>query len=474
MEVPWVGNMISVAEAAKHLELSEQYVRRLLKAGQLCGTQIGKTWVVSMDSLINHDKARKTGIPDRINVVETSPSAVKCLSFFSGAMGLDIGLEQAGITTLMASEIDSSCRRTIALNKPNIGLIGDIRNYTPLQILSSARLQPGDDIDLIAGGPPCQAFSTAGKRKGFEDSRGNVFLYFIDIILQLKPRFVVIENVRGLLSAPLQHIPHSKRGENFLPSSKEAKGGALLYILQKLKEGGYGVSFNLYNAANFGAPQIRERVILLCSRDGEKLPYLHPTHSENGEFGLAKWKTLEEALKGLESIEHEYVKFPEKRLAFYRLLKSGQNWRNLPEELQKEALGNSYYAGGGKTGFYRRLAWGKPAPTLVTHPAMPATDLAHPDEDRPLSVQEYLRIQEFPEYWHVAGSVIDKYRQIGNAVPISLGRAIGQTIITHISGKKNDQIKSFRHSRYINTDELSWEQSMRSSTKQQQRRLAFL
>jgi len=151
------------------------------------------------------------------------------------------------------------------------------------------------------------------------------------------------------------------------------------------------------------------------------------------------------------------VSFPEKRLRFYRMLSEGQNWRDLPQEIQQEALGKSFFAGGGKTGFLRRLAWDKPSPTLVTHPAMPATDLGHPEEDRPLSIQEYKCIQEFPKTWRVSGSLIDQYRQIGNAVPTSLGTAIGKLLLAHDAGKAVRVFSGFPYSRYLDTDDKSWE-----------------
>lgn len=380
------------------------------------------------------------------------------LSFFTGAMGLDLGLEKAGISTILASEIDRVTCETIRANRPKIALIGDIRNYTASSIRTECNLSLKRDIDLIFGGPPCQAFSTAGKRKAFEDERGNVFLKFVDLILELRPRYAVIENVRGLLSAPLTHRPHSNRGSAFAPLlPEEQAGGALYCILNRLRDAGYGVSFNLYNSANFGAPQIRERVVILCSRDGKKLPYLTPTHSDDAKWGLPKWRTLREALEDLPRNPCDYVRFPEKRLRFYRMLKEGQNWRQLPKELQQEALGNSFFAGGGKTGFLRRLSWSKPAPTLVTHPAMPATDLAHPEEERPLSVQEYRRIQEFPPSLVLVGSITDQYRQIGNAVPTSLGEAIGRALLAHDAGKDQENREGFAYSRYVGTDEESWE-----------------
>ena len=399
------------------------------------------------------------------NRMKTNPnrSGFVALSFFTGAMGLDLGLQKAGISTVLASEIDEPTRRTINLNRPEVELIGDLRNYTADDIRKLSGLRPSTEIDLIFGGPPCQAFSTAGKRKGFEDERGNVFLRFIDLILELKPRYAVIENVRGLLSAPLNHRPHSDRGTGFEPLSlEEQEGGALAFILERLRGNGYGVSFNLYNSANFGSPQIRERVVVICSKDGVKLPYLVPTHSNDPSFGLKSWRTLRDALKDLPKVPCDHVNFPEKRLRFYRMLSEGQNWRDLPKEIQQEALGKSFFAGGGKTGFLRRLAWDKPSPTLVTHPAMPATDLAHPEEDRPLSIQEYKRIQEFPRTWNVSGSLVDQYRQIGNAVPTSLGKAIGKLLVAHDQGRKSPKFHGFPYSRYVCTDDESWEREFMS------------
>jgi DNA (cytosine-5)-methyltransferase 1 len=247
------------------------------------------------------------------------------------------------------------------------------------------------------------------------------------------------------------------RGEGFPNLSEdELKGGALHFVIERLKSSGYSVSFNLYNSANFGTPQKRERVIMICSRDGTKVSYLEPTRSENGHEGLPKWKTFRDAVKDLDASNHTHLSFPEKRLKYYRLIEEGKNWKSLPLDLQKEALGKSFYAGGGKTGFLRRLAWDKPSPTVVTHPAMPATDLAHPEEDRPLSVQEYKRIQEFPDDWEICGSLINQYKQLGNAVPVSLGYAVGVTILKHMFGESIKDYPGFKYSRYKNTDDAAW------------------
>ena len=441
------------------LGYSEQYVRKLLRSEEL----ISSRCLIASESANEYRcKEQKSDfdVQDRTRRSSNKP-ALKALSFFSGCMGLDLGLEREGIEVILACEVDKAARRTIEANKPDIALIGDIRDYSASEIRSNAGLSSREDIDVIVGGPPCQAFSSAGKRRGFNDERGNIFLTFIDLIIELKPKYAVIENVRGLLSAPLKHRPHNLRGDKYLPlSQKEKRGGALLHITRTLKEAGYNFSFNLYNAANFGSPQSRERIVIMCSRDGEKLPYLTPTHSKDGLYGLPKWRTLREALKGLQVDGHRFVKFPEKRLKYYRLLKPGQYWKDLPTELHEEALGASYHAGGGKTGFYRRLSWDKPSPTLVTHPAMPATDLAHPEEDRPLSIQEYKRIQEFPDNWIIAGSLLEQYRQVGNAVPCSLGRAIARTLVNHLNGVEPLTFPDFPYSRYLKTDDISWEKEI--------------
>jgi DNA (cytosine-5)-methyltransferase 1 len=160
------------------------------------------------------------------------------------------------------------------------------------------------------------------------------------------------------------------------------------------------------------------------------------------------------------------TKFPESRLKYYEMLTAGQNWRNLPPRLQKSAMGNSWYAGGGKTGFYRRLAWNKPSPTLVTRPTMKATDLCHPDELRPLAVEEYSAIQTFPPDFSFEGRIDDQYRQIGNAVPCLFGQAIGKHLIEFDEGKlvKGGTINKF--SRYVGTDHDSWRATIRAGQEQ--------
>jgi DNA (cytosine-5)-methyltransferase 1 len=443
--------LLTVPEISKKLKVTPQYVRKLISEEKLVATRIGSQWVVKPDDLDSYIKNYDVFIePDDHERLDSDIPDIVALSFFSGAMGLDIGMSNGGIHALLACEINKYCRMTIAKNKPNMALIGDINEYDPSEILKLAKIPEGRKVDVIFGGPPCQAFSTAGARRALDDERGNVFLRYIDVVEKIRPTYVVIENVRGLLSAP---YPYADIEEPI-------KGGALCVILDRLESAGYTISFELYNAANFGAPQIRERVVMIGKLGKSKVPYLSPTHSENGEYNLPEWRTLREAFAGLNNKEQHYIEFPEKRLKYYRILKEGQYWKDLPKDLQKEAMGSKLKLGGGKTGFLRRLNYNRPSPTLVTNPTMPATDLCHPTEDRPLSVEEYSCIQEFPEGWEICGPILEQYKQIGNAVPIKLGEAIAKTIIADMKNERLPQIPGYLYSRYKNTSDVTWQISM--------------
>jgi len=444
--------LLTVADAAKQLKVTPQYVRRLISGQQLSAVRLGSQWVITPEALEQYIETYHVIIePDDHPRGGNGLPGLVALSFFSGAMGLDIGMARGGIQALLACECDKACRMTIERNQPGIALIGDINRYEADDILGMANIPAGRGVDVIFGGPPCQAFSTAGARRALDDARGNVFLKFIDIIEAIRPTYIVIENVRGLLSAPYPYAG----------SKEPVKGGALCIILDRLRAAGYTVSFELYNAANFGAPQIRERVVIIGKLGAGKVPYLSPTHSEAGRYGLPRWNTLRDAIGDLPQEGQHYLPFPEKRLKYFRLLGEGQYWKDLPEDLQEEAMGAKLALGGGKTGFFRRLAFDRPSPTLVTHPAMPATDLCHPTEDRPLSVEEYSRIQGFPSDWEICGSIQEQYRQIGNAVPITLGEAIARTILADMAGTSLPQYPGFPYSRYRCTNDITWQAHMR-------------
>lgn len=444
--------LMTVPELAQKLKVTPQYIRRLISEKKLEADRIGTQWVVSPEQFEKYITSYNVLVEpdDHVRTSAETPDII-ALSFFSGAMGLDIGMAQGGIKAILACEFNKYCRMTINENDPEIALIGDINSYSPEEILKMAKIPEGRKVDVIFGGPPCQAFSTAGARRALADERGNVFLRYIEVVKAIKPTYVVIENVRGLLSAP---YPYGDVEEPI-------KGGALCVIMDRLAEAGYTISFELYNAANFGAPQIRERVVMIGKLGLQKVSYLEPTHDEKADFGLKPWRTLTDAFKSLPvGTEHHYIEFPENRLKYYRMLSEGQYWKHLPPEMQKEAMGNVYLLGGGRTGFYRRLGWKKPSPTLVTNPTMPATDLCHPTQDRPLSVEEYASIQEFPLSWKICGPILEQYKQIGNAVPIKLGEAIARRILADMRGEKYTPAAGYTYSRYKNTSETSWRKEM--------------
>jgi len=193
-----------------------------------------------------------------------------------------------------------------------------------------------------------------------------------------------------------------------------------------MKSIGYSVSYCLVDSADYGVPQNRMRVFFIGSRDGIQFEMPAPTHKR-------AWVTLKEAIAELHDPKPEFSPYSATRLMYLGLLKGGQNWRHLPDNLKEEAMGGAYKSGGGKVGFYRRLAWDKPSPTVLTCPHQKATDMCHPEELRPLSVRECARIQTFPDDWAFQGSTASKYRQIGNAVPPILAQKVGDALLSLVS-----------------------------------------
>ncbi|MFN9407265.1 MAG: DNA cytosine methyltransferase [Dolichospermum sp.] len=368
------------------------------------------------------------------------------ISLFTGAFGLDLGMEQAGFHTVSVVEKDRDATKTIALNRPFLqesAIPREIQNVSSQELLEEGgmvlnlgrALQPGE-VDLVTGGPPCQPFSTAGKRGSVMDPRGSLFMDFVRIVKEVQPRFFLMENVKGLLSAPLRHRPINQRGKDYPPLEvDEIAGAALKVVLSEMKEIGYNIVYNLLEAADYGVPQNRARVVFIGSRDGEAATFPIPKYCKDGKI-LPKWLTLEDAITDLVDTEREFMAYPESRLKYLRLLESGQNWKHLPEELKQEAMGGAYNSGGGKVGFYRRLSWDKPSPTITTSPHQKATDMCHPVELRSLTVRESARIQTFPDDWMFYGSVSSKYNQIGNAVPVLLAKELGSYLLNLIQGKK--------------------------------------
>ena len=338
---------------------------------------------------------------------------MNAISLFSGAMGLDLGIEKAGFNIRVCIEMDKWAVNTIKSNTTIPVIDRDINTVPTDEILRVAGVAR-EEVTLVVGGPPCQAFSTAGKQRGLADFRGNVIIQYLRVVSEIRPKYFIMENVRGILSAKLNDVPTDY--QEYEPIKKQ-KGSVLKFITNEFEKLGYSISYALLDSANYGVPERRERVFII-GHLGERVPIPSPTHTKAGIYGTKPWVTLRDAIGDLEGREDlHYIPLRPKSLPYMRLLHEGENWRSLPLELAKEAMGKAYELSGGKTGFLRRLKFDEPSPTLVTSPTMPATLLCHPTQLRPLSIEEYARIQQFPNDWIFQGRITTIYKQIGNAVP---------------------------------------------------------
>jgi len=367
-------------------------------------------------------------------------------SFFSGAMGLDLGLERAGLKPSLCVEIDQWCARTIQANRPDVLLLKE-----SVHGLSANRLRQvtgfQGEVDLMVGGPPCQSFSPGGNRAALTDPRGNLIYEYLRLINEVQPHCFVLENVANLATAALKHRPISERpgkhwslkkydalnapvDPNVRPlDSDEKSGSAIRQLLADIKSLGYSVSFSILDAADYGAPQKRLRFVMLGTRDALPIALPAPTH---GHFGKLPIQTVRSAIYDLRDEPGPHSQYGPEMRKFFDLIPEGKNWRALPKHLQKEALGGSYEAGGGKTGFFRRLSWDAPAPTITTKSNRKGTSVCHPERTRPISVRESARLQGFPDDWSFTGAMNQQYQQIGNAVPVDLGTAIGNAITKNV------------------------------------------
>lgn len=376
----------------------------------------------------------------------------KVVSLFSGAMGLDLGLHETGRFRILACvEIEKVFCDTIRANiergnlpeKPRVYQM-DIRDLDPRQLLEDLNLNVGD-VDVLVGGPPCQSFSTAGRRGTVQDPRGTLLWDFMRFIKGLQPKIFLMENVRGLLSAAVRHRPIAQRPEKSGPPLEpdELPGSVVRLFSDDLhasEEGLYHMDCFEVNAVNYGAPQLRERVLFIGNRFNHVVDFPDPSHGHPGrresqrslfstdEAELQPWRTLGDAIRDL--VEHDPVTmdFSPRKKSYLSRVPPGGNWRHLPEDIQKESMGKAFHAKGGRSGWWRRLSYDLPCPTLVTMPNHASTALCHPEEVRALTVREYCRVQEFPDSWTVGGTPAEQYRQVGNAVPVVLGKVAGHVL----------------------------------------------
>ena len=351
------------------------------------------------------------------------------ISLFSGAMGLDLGLEAAGLSTGLTLECNKFAVRTIKRNRPSLPLIAKrIEDVGSEEILERSGLQVGEAFAVV-GGPSCQVFSTAGQRKSLGDPRSNMFRHFVRVIRDTQPKFFLMENVRGLISAAVRHRPLGQRGPGHLPLREDEQlGSAFAVVAADLRSLGYYCVFDVLNTADYGVPQTRQRLVILGSRDGRRLQMPPPTHSMRESDRLPEWRTLGETMEDVRTGEDDFYTFCPSKAEYLRLVPEGGNWRDLPEDLKRKALGSAYDSWGGRSGFFRRLSRSRPSPALTTRPDSKATSLCHPTELRPLSVPEYAAIQEFPPDWVFEGPIRKRYEQVGNAMPTGLGEALGRAL----------------------------------------------
>lgn len=320
------------------------------------------------------------------------------IELFAGGGGMALGLEQAGIEDLEFVEFNKSACATLRANRPNWNVIeGDIHEVDFTEYKGK--------IDLVSGGAPCQAFSYAGKRLGFGDTRGTLFAEFARCVKETEPKMFLFENVKGLLS-------HDK-GRTF---------ATIQHVFQEL---GYQVEYKVLNAAYFGVGQKRQRLIVIGIRNDlkDKIQFEYPTPEDH-------MTVLRDVLQNVP--DSPYQPYSESKRKVMELVPAGGCWVDLPEDIAKEYMGKSYYSGGGRRGMARRISWDEPCLTLTTSPSQKQTERCHPDETRPFTVREYARIQSFPDDWKFKGSLSDQYKQIGNAVPVELARRIGEQIVSAI------------------------------------------
>ncbi|MBY0379937.1 MAG: DNA cytosine methyltransferase [Burkholderiales bacterium] len=328
----------------------------------------------------------------------------KVLELFAGAGGLALGLEMSGFESLGLVELDKHAGSTLRLNRPNWNVFNmDIRDFN-LDLNNYIKMD--SEIDLISGGFPCQPFSYAGMRLGLQDTRGTLFFEFANIVQKLQPKMLLAENVRGLKT-------HND-------------GKTLETILKSFYDIGYNVQYKILNANNYDVAQKRERMVIIGIRKDLPNTYKYPEPSTNK-------LVLQDVLKDVPLSEG--AKYSENKRKILELIPPGGCWRDLPENIAKEYLGGSYFLCGGKTGMARRIAWHEPSLTLTCSPAQKQTERCHPDEIRPFTVREYARIQSFPDTWEFCGSMLTKYKQIGNAVPVNMAKHIGLSIINCLNGK---------------------------------------
>lgn len=397
-------NLYTVSEAAKKLGVCPETIRRWDNEGKLKAVRNPmNNYRLYQEDSINSISFIHGANEDEIQEHQhIKPNRTyTSIELFAGAGGLALGLEDAGIEHILLNEIDKHACDTLRTNRPEWNVVeGDISeiDFRPYR----------GKVDIVTGGFPCQTFSYAGKKLGFEDTRGTMFYQFARCIKETSPNICIGENVRGLLN--------------------HDGGNTLKTMVSVLEDLGYDViKPQVLRAIDFKVPQKRERLLIIGIKKGSGIHFEYPKR-QPGNYNL------KDALKAGRLYDNDVPvsigqTYPKRKKEILSMVPPGGYWRDLPPRIQKEYMLKSFYLGGGKTGMARRISWDEPSLTLTCAPAQKQTERCHPDETRPFQVREYARIQTFPDTWMFSGSMNQQYKQIGNAVPVNLAYFIGQAVV---------------------------------------------
>jgi len=331
-------------------------------------------------------------------------STLKSIELFAGAGGLALGLEQAGFDHIGLIEIDKAAANTLKTNRPEWNVLcEDIEKVAERNLEEEFNIKKGE-LALLSGGAPCQSFSYAGKRLGLNDVRGTMFYHYATFLHKLQPKMFLFENVKGLLT-------HDEKR-------------TFKTILNIFEDEGYTTVYKVLNAWDYGVAQKRERLITIGIRNDliDKVNFEFPEPQE--------YKPLLKDIKLDENPDiTECARYSEAKEKIFALVPPGGYWRDIDPDIAKEYMKTCWYMGGGRTGILRRIGLEEPSLTVLTNPGMKQTDRCHPLEVRPFSYRENARIQSFPDEWEFCGKLTEKYKQVGNAVPVNLAKEIGLKIV---------------------------------------------
>ena len=346
-----------------------------------------------------------TCIPIEQNTVKkVLPKAFTAIELFAGAGGLALGVEMAGFNPIALIEIDKDAANTLKHNRNDWNVINeDIEKISGLNLEKYFKIKKGE-LDLLSGGAPCQAFSYAGKKLGFEDARGTLFYHYALFLKKLQPKMFLFENVKGLLT-------HNK-------------GKTYKIMLEIVNQAGYTINkeqIAILNAWDYGVAQKRERLITIGIRNDliNKIKFEFPKKH------IYKPVLRDILLDCPKSVGTKYSEYKRK---IFELVPPGGYWKDIPQNIAKEYMKSCWYMEGGRTGILRRMSLDEPSLTVLTSPSQKQTDRCHPLEARPFTVRENARCQSFPDNWEFCGSIGQQYKQVGNAVPVLLAYEIALKI----------------------------------------------